>query len=64
MSRMKRAWKIIQPKRKPAAYSKATSSPIGRFSSEPTTAAARMPMPSPATQCMVEPTTWRQRAAI
>src|SRR3979490_916759 len=63
MSRMNSAWKIVQPKAKPRMYSTTTSASPARPKTLESTAPARMPTPSPATQCIVDPTPWRQRAA-
>lgn len=60
---MNRAWKTVQPNRNPSAHSHSTSAHIGIGSWAVMTAAARMPIPSPATQCIVEPTTCRHFAA-
>ncbi len=63
MSRMNSAWKIVQPKAKPRMYSTTTSTKPARPKTLESTAPARMPTPSPATQCMVDPSVCRQRAA-
>ena len=57
------AWKIVQPKAKPRMYSSATSAKPEMPKALESTAPARIPMPSPATQCMVDPSACRQRAA-
>src|ERR1700730_16690218 len=52
---MNSAWKIVQPKAKPRTYSRIISAmPVMPRALE-STAPARMPTPSPATQCMVDP---------
>jgi hypothetical protein len=63
MSRMNSAWKIVQPKAKPRMYSSATSANPEIPKAPDSTAPARIPMPSPATQCIVDPSACRQRAA-
>src|ERR1700728_2825845 len=63
MLRMNRDWKILHPKPKPRRYSSAISAPLGKWNKLPMTAPAKIPTPSPATQCMVEPRTCLQRVA-
>jgi hypothetical protein len=53
---MNRAWKMNSPKANPATYSTIRSSHMGRPSKAVMTAAAMMPVASPAMQCTVEPT--------
>ena len=55
MSRMNSAWKIVQPKAKPRMYSSATSAKPEIPKALDSTAPASIPMPSPATQCIVDP---------
>ena len=55
MSRMKRAWKIRRPKAKPKTYSTMVSPHMGRPAAVVTTEAKMMPVASPATQWMVDP---------
>ena len=64
MSRMNSAWKIVQPKAKPRTYSRIISAGPAMPSTLESTAPARMPTPSPATQCMVEPSVCRHCAAV
>jgi hypothetical protein len=52
---LNKAWKISSPKANPARYSTTTSSHIGRPNAEVMTAEAMMPVASPATQWIVEP---------
>ena len=63
MSRMNSAWKIVQPKAKPRTYSTMTSAKPASPNTLESTAPAMMPTPSPATQCIVDPSVCRQRAA-
>ena len=49
-------WKMKRPKAKPARYSTIRSSHMGRPSAAVIAAARMMPVASPATQWMVEPT--------
>jgi hypothetical protein len=55
MSFMNRAWNTNSPKAKPATYSTTRSTHMGRPSAAVITAAATMPVASPAMQCTVEP---------
>jgi hypothetical protein len=55
--RMNSAWKMVQPKPKPRQYSSKRPTGRDRVKYEAIAAPARMPKPSPATQCMVEPRT-------
>ena len=64
MSRMNSAWKMVQPKAKPRTYSRIISAGPVMPRTLASTAPARMPTPSPATQCMVEPSVCRHRAAV
>ena len=63
MSRMNRDWNTLHPKPKPKAYSSAISVTLGKWNKLAMTAPARIPTPSPATQCIVEPRTCLHRAA-
>src|SRR5665648_117966 len=62
-SRMNSAWKILHPKPNPKTYSSAISVVFDKWNTLAMTAPARIPTPSPATQCMVEPSTCLQRVA-